>query len=186
MLFAIQEALKLNNFNNQTNQYFFIEKSKKQNSSENKNFKIEKEKKIESIEIELLDTEDNSIKKNNYLSKKKQRNEENYIFLNNKKEKEKKLIFIIQKYFIYIYELIETQKMEILEKEKNCLMKILDYLSEYVPENPFSYLNETNICKMILYFSDNLHCDINFNSKIKEVKKNLDKMFLSELFKQNN
>ena len=65
-------------------------------------------------------------------------------------------------------------------------MKILDYLSEYVPENPFSYLNETNICKMILYFSDNLHCDINFNSKIKEVKKNLDKMFLSELFKQNN
>ena len=76
--------------------------------------------------------------------------------------------------------------MEILEKEKNCLMKILDYLSEYVPENPISYLNETNICKMILYFSDHLHYDINFNSKIKEVKKNLDKIFLSELFKQNN
>ena len=76
--------------------------------------------------------------------------------------------------------------MEILEKEKNCLMKILDYLSEYVPENPISYLNETNICKMILYFSDNLYYDINFKSKIKEVKKNLDKIFLSELFKQNN
>ena len=76
--------------------------------------------------------------------------------------------------------------MEILEKEKNCLMKILDYLSEYVPENPISYLNETNICKMILYFSDNLYYDINFTSKIKEVKKNLDKIFLSELFKQNN
>ena len=73
-----------------------------------------------------------------------------------------------------------------MEKEKNCLLKILEYLSRYIPENVISYLTETNICKMILYFSDNLYYDINFTSKIKEVKKNLDKIFLSELFKQNN
>jgi hypothetical protein len=65
-------------------------------------------------------------------------------------------------------------------------MKILEYLSRYIPENIISYLTETNICKMILYFSDTLDFyDIHFNSKINEVKKNIEKMFLYELLNQN-
>ena len=185
---AIKEAIRLINTQNESNQYFLIEKSKKKNSNSSEkieNLKIKKdEEETENIEIELIDTEENSIKKNNYLSKKKKRNEENEININIEKEKE--LIFKIQKYFIYIYDLIKSKNIQNLEKEKNCLMKILEYLSRYIPENIISYLTETNICKMILYFSDTLDFyDIHFNSKINEVKKNIEKMFLYELLNQN-
>ena len=104
-----------------------------------------------------------------------------------KKEKEKELIFKIQKYFIYIYDLIKSKNVQKLEKEKNCLMKILEYLSKYVPENIFTYLNETNICKMILFFSETIDLyDNNFNLKVIEAQQNIQKLFLYELLNQED
>ena len=169
------------------NQCFLVEKDKKENlnQSENiENLKIKKNK-SENVEIELIDTEESSVKKNDYLTKKKKRKIEKKNII--KKEKEKELIFKIQKYFIYIYDLIKSKNMQKLEKEKNCLMKILEYLSKYVPENIFTYLNETNICKMILFFNDTIDFyDINFNLKVKEAQQNIQKLFLCELLNQED
>ena len=169
------------------NQCFLVEKDKKENlnQSENiENLKIKKNK-SENVEIELIDTEESSVKKNDYLTKKKKRKIEKQNII--KKEKEKELIFKIQKYFIYIYDLIKSKNVQKLEKEKNCLMKILEYLSKYVPENIFTYLNETNICKMILFFNDTIDFyDINFNLKVKEAQQNIQKLFICELLNQED
>ena len=184
---AIKEALNLINKTEKSNQFFLIEKKKNENLNQSENIENLKNKKNknENVEIELIDTEESSVKKNDYLTKKKKRKIEKQNII--KKEKEKELIFKIQKYFIYIYDLIKSKNMQKLEKEKNCLMKILEYLSKYVPENIFTFLNETNICKMILFFSETIDLyDNNFNLKVIEAQQNIQKLFLYELLNQED
>ena len=169
------------------NQCFLVEKNKNENFNQSENIDILKNKKNknDNVDIELIDTEESSVKKNDYLTKKKKRKIEKKNII--KKEKEKELIFKIQKYFIYIYDLIKSKNVQKLEKEKNCLMKILEYLSKYVPENIFTFLNETNICKMILFFSETIDLyDNNFNLKVIEAQQNIQKLFLYELLKQED
>jgi len=184
---AVKEALNLINKKEKINQCFLVEKNKNENFNQSENIDILKNKKNknDNVDIELIDTEESSVKKNDYLTKKKKRKIEKTNII--KKEKEKELIFKIQKYFIYIYDLIKSKNVQKLEKEKNCLMKILEYLSKYVPENIFTFLNETNICKMILFFSETIDLyDNNFNLKVIEAQQNIQKLFLYELLNQED
>ena len=67
--------MNLINKTEKSNQCFLIEKKKNENLNQSENIENLKNKKNknENVEIELIDTEESSVKKNDYLTKKKKK-----------------------------------------------------------------------------------------------------------------
>ena len=72
---AVKEALNLINKKEKINQCFLVEKNKNENFNQSENIDILKNKKNknDNVDIELIDTEESSVKKNDYLTKKKKK-----------------------------------------------------------------------------------------------------------------
>jgi hypothetical protein len=91
-----------------------------------------------------------------------------------------KIIFNnIQKYFLFIYELINNNEKEKIKKEEKCLEKIFQLLLNYKHDNLEFLFNESNICKMIIFFKYNLNIfSIKLSEKIKEINEKFQYYFL--------
>lgn len=115
------------------------------------------------INIEIEEFKENNINEKNLLLKKKKKREIN--------KDDIKIIFNnIQKYFLFIYELINNNEKEKIKKEEKCLEKIFQLLLNYKHDNLEFLFNESNICKMIIFFKYNLNIfSIKLSEKIKEI-----------------
>ena len=115
------------------------------------------------INIEIDEFKENNINEKNLLLKKKKKREIN--------KDDIKIIFNnIQKYFLFIYELINNNEKEKIKKEEKCLEKIFQLLLNYKHDNLEFLFNESNICKMIIFFKYNLNIfSIKLSEKIKEI-----------------
>ena len=124
------------------------------------------------INIEIDEFKENNINEKNLLLKKKKKREIN--------KDEIKIIFNdIQKYFLYIYELINNNEKEKIKKEEKCLEKIFQLLLNYKHDNLEFLFNESNICKMIIFFKYNLNIfSIKLSEKIKEINEKFQYYFL--------
>ncbi len=133
-----------------------ISKESENEQNKNNNNKIQ-------INIEVNEFKENNINEKNLLLKKKKKREIN--------KDEIKIIFNdIQKYFLYIYELVNNNEKEKIKNEEKCLNKIFKLLLQYKFENMEFLFNESNICKMIIYFKYNLNIfSIKLSEKIKEI-----------------
>jgi len=124
------------------------------------------------INIEIDEFKENNINEKNLLLKKKKKREIN--------KDDIKIIFNnIQKYFLFIYELINNNEKEKIKKEEKCLEKIFQLLLNYKHDNLEFLFNESNICKMIIFFKYNLNIfSIKLSEKIKEINEKFQYYFL--------
>ena len=124
------------------------------------------------INIEIQEFKENNINEKNLLLKKKKKREIN--------KDDIKIIFNnIQKYFLFIYELINNNEKEKIKKEEKCLEKIFQLLLNYKHDNLEFLFNESNICKMIIFFKYNLNIfSIKLSEKIKEINEKFQYYFL--------
>lgn len=78
---------------------------------------------------------------------------------------------------------MQKKQFDVLKEEKNCIMKILDYLKDYKMQNPFTFLKKTSIGKLIKYIITGLP---NGGTKeaFEEVFKNIEEQVLSQLFQK--
>ena len=69
-------------------------------------------------------------------------------------QKEKEIIIIsqIHFYFTYIYKLINDKKISDLNNEKNFLVKIFDFLTNFNTYDINFLIKDTNLYKMIIFF----------------------------------
>ena len=120
----------------------------------------------------LDEFKENNINEKNLLLKKKKKREIN--------KDDIKIIFNnIQKYFLFIYELINNNEKEKIKKEEKCLEKIFQLLLNYKHDNLEFLFNESNICKMIIFFKYNLNIfSIKLSEKIKEINEKFQYYFL--------
>ena len=141
--------------------------SKESENEQNKN----NSNKIQ-INIEIDEFKENNINEKNLLLKKKKKREIN--------KDDIKIIFNnIQKYFLFIYELINNNEKEKIKKEEKCLEKIFQLLLNYKHDNLEFLFNESNICKMIIFFKYNLNIfGIKLSEKIKEINEKFQYYFL--------
>ena len=124
------------------------------------------------INIEIDEFKENNINEKNLLLKKKKKREIN--------KDDIKIIFNnIQKYFLFIYELINNNEKEKIKKEEKCLEKIFQLLLNYKHDNLEFLFNDSNICKMIIFFKYNLNIfSIKLSEKIKEINEKFQYYFL--------
>jgi len=124
------------------------------------------------INIEIEEFKENNINEKNLFLKKKKKREIN--------KDDIKIIFNnIQKYFLFIYELINNNEKEKIKKEEKCLEKIFQLLLNYKHDNLEFLFNESNICKMIIFFKYNLNIfSIKLSEKIKEINEKFQYYFL--------
>ena len=139
------------------------------------------------IKLKEKEKQQNGI--NNHNNKEKNNDEIKNI--NNKKKlkrieekTENELIYKICTYLKHItFVILKKESNYNIEKSKDNLIKIFNYLTEYKMQDPIEFLKKSNMGKYIKYINDNTQ-----NEEIKrcseEVYKNLETQVLSQLLKQ--
>ena len=155
---SILEAKNMINGNNDENLTDITDSNSPKNENEDL---YKKQCKFEiNIDNNYYKDEDNSINENNLLGKKIDRD------IN-----EKDIFLKIKKYFIFISQLIRDNNLEQIKKEEKSFKKILDLLSKYRIDNIQYFINESEICKFIIYFKE---CDKYLS---KDTEKQIEKFY---------
>ena len=138
---SILEAKNMINGNNDENLTDITDSNSPKNENEDL---YKKQCKFEiNIDNNYYKDEDNSINENNLLGKKIDRD------IN-----EKDILLKIKKYFIFISQLIGDNNLEQIKSEEKSFKKILDLLLKYRIDNIHYFINESEICKFIIYFKE--------------------------------
>jgi hypothetical protein len=118
--------------------------------SESTKSEINEKEKEDSVKIYIDDNDLNELNlKNKNMIGKKRKKEENELL---RKEKEIIIISQIHFYFTYIYKLIIDKKISDLNNEKNFLVKIFDFLTDFKTYDINFLIKDTNLYKMIIFF----------------------------------
>ena len=102
--------------------------------------------------------EEDNKEESNIIINRKTKREENEIKEKSPKISKEELFNKITKYFIYISNLIKKKK-NYIDKEKQCLSKVFDFLLRSTIKDMKQFLKKTNIGKMITFFIINIKND---------------------------
>ncbi len=69
--------------------------------------------------------------------------------------------------------------------EKDCLMKVLDYLKDYKMDNPIQFLKRTSLGIMIKYLNTKLSHMDEIQEATKQVYSNFESQVIAQLFEKN-
>lgn len=67
--------------------------------------------------------------------------------------------------------------------EKQCILKVMDYLLSYEIEEPISFLRRTNLGKLIKYINVKLNNDVDIQKQTMQVINNFEKQIHLQLMK---
>ena len=116
--------------------------------SESTKSEIDEKEKEDSVKIDIDDNDLNELNlKNKTMIGKKRKKEGNELL-----QKEIIIISQIHFYFTYIYKLINDKKISDLNNEKNFLVKIFDFLTNFNTYDINFLIKDTNLYKMIIFF----------------------------------
>ena len=74
-------------------------------------------------------------------------------------------------------------KKRFVSSEKQCILKVMDYLLSYEIEEPISFLRRTNLGKLIKYINVKLNNDVDIQKQTMQVINNFEKQIQLQLMK---
>ena len=94
---------------------------------------------------------------------------------------------LINKIILYVNKIASLcsidHKKSFLSSEKQCILKVMDYLLSYVIEEPISFLKRTNLGKLVKYINVKLNNDVDIKKQTMQVINHFEKQILLQLMK---
>ena len=96
-------------------------------------------------------------------------------------------IQLINKIILYVHKITSLRSTEhkkrFTSSERQCILKVTDYLFSYEIEEPISFLRRTNLGKLIKYINVKLNNDVDIQKQTMQVINNFEKQLQFQLMK---